>query len=155
MTLPTVQNQDRVILRDCTVLSLTGTGSGGTAIAFLGQAATVRITIRREFADVTAAADGYSSRRPTRWGDGSVEIAGFSQLAGSKFAALFAQGSSAVLQFSEATSGDTWQLICCISELDKELGLEATKDRLKLIQVGTPQYAAAGGTPANIPLETT
>jgi hypothetical protein len=155
MSLPTVLNQDRVILRDCTVLSLTGTGSDGAAIAFIGQAATVKISIRREFADVTAAADGFSSRRPTRWGDGVVEILGFSQLTGSKFAALFAQGSAAVLQFSEATVGDTWQLICCASELDKDMGLEATKDRLKLIQVGTPQYGTGGAAPSDIPLETT
>jgi hypothetical protein len=153
MTLPSVQNQDRVLLRDCTVLSLTGTGSGGAAVAFLGQTASVKISLRREFADVTAAADEFSSRRATRWGDGSVEISGFSQLAGSKFAALFSQGSTAVLQFTESSTGDVWQLICCASELDKVMGNEATKDRLKLIQVGTPQYAAAGGTPANISLE--
>ena len=149
----TVENQDRVLLRDCTILSLTGTGNSGSTIAFLGQASSVKISLRREYADVTAAADEFSSRRVIRWGDGTVEIAGFSQLTGSKFSALFAQGSTAVLQFVEAASGDVWQLICCTAELDKEIGMDATKDHLKLIQIGTPMWAAAGGTPANISLD--
>jgi hypothetical protein len=153
MTLATVQNLDRVVLLDCTILSLTGTTSGtGSTVAFLGQAASVRISLKREFADVTAAADGFSSRRATRWGDGAVEIAGFSQLAGSKFAALFAQGSYAILQFGESSTGDVWQLACCSSEYEKDLGLDATKDRIRLIQVGPPLYATAGGTPVAIPL---
>jgi hypothetical protein len=154
MKLPTVQNQDRVLLRDCTVLSITGTGSTtGATVAFLGQAAAVKINLKREFADVTAAADGFTSRRVIRWGEGAAEISGFSQLAGSKFAALFAQGGTAILQFAESSTGDVYQLICCAVELDKEMGLDATKDRIRLAQIGTPQYASSGGTPENIPLE--
>jgi len=153
MSFPTIQNQDRVLLRDCTILSLTGTGSDGVTVSFLGQASTVKITLRREFADVTAASDEFSSRRVTRWGDGAVEIAGFSQLAGSKFAALFVQGSLAVLQFTESSTGDVWQLACCVAEMDKDLGLDATKDRIRLIQIGAPLYAADGGSPTAITLE--
>jgi hypothetical protein len=146
-------NQDRVLLRDSQILQMSGTGANAVAINLLAQTASARISIRRLFADVTAAADQFSSRRVTRFGDGSVEIYGFSQLAGSKFAALFAQGSTAVLQFTEASTGDVWQLVCCLAEYDKDMGLEATKDRIKLIQVGVPFYAAAGGVPAALPLE--
>jgi hypothetical protein len=149
----TVQNQDRVLMRDSTILSLTGTGASGTTVAFLGQASSVKISLRREFADVTAAVDEFSSKRVTRWADGIVEVSGFSQLAGSKFSALFAQGSVAVLQFIESSTGDTWQLVCCAAELDKEIGSEATKDRLRLIQMGTPMYGPAGASPTIIALE--
>jgi hypothetical protein len=153
MSFPTVDNQDRAFLRDSTVCLMTGSNTGAATIALLGVIMSARINLKREFADVTAAADQFTSRRVTRWGEGFVDVVGFSQLTGSKFAALFAQGSTAFLQFTESSTGDVWQLVCCMAEFEKDLGLDATKDRLRLTIIGIPQYGAAGATPVNLSLE--
>lgn len=152
-----ITNQDHAIMRDVTVytvanLPAAGTAAG-TAVAYLAVIETIEISLKREYADTTGSADFGKSSRAVRWGEGSVRMAGFSQVAGSKFASLFAQGGHALLNFQEAATGDVYQLVCRCEELSKSLGKEATKDSLTLQQEGVPFYAPAAGILAAMVLE--
>ena|SRR6185312_7775150 len=152
-----ITNQDRRIMRDVTVMTLANLppagGAAGTPVAYLGVIETFELQLKREYTDTTASADLGTSGRAIRWGLGSVKLTGFSAATGSLFASLFVQGGHAILNFTEVASGDVYQLVCRCEDFQKALGKEANKDTLTFPQEGIPYYAAAGGTPAAIPLE--
>lgn len=137
------QNQDRRIMQDVTVLAV-DPDSGGV-ISVLGQIESVDITLKREFVDVTASADQGKSSRSVRWGDGSVKLTGFSAGTSSLFAQAFAAGSHGTFVFTEAASGDSYQLNVRMEDYSKSLGKDATKDTLTLTQEGVPQIGFSGG----------
>lgn len=152
-----ITGQDRPIMRDVTVLSCanapTGGGALGTALDFIAIIETVEINIKRAFGDTTSSTDRGSTRRATRWDFGSVKLTGFSSIAQSKFANLFSQGGHAQLLFTEASSGDKYQLMCSCEDFTKSLGKDATKDSLTLTVEGEPYYATGAGTLTAMALE--
>ena len=144
------------IARDVTVMSCTPaplSGTSGTAVDVTGVFESAEISLKREFADTTGAADIASTSRAVRWGKGSVKLTGFSRSTASKLAAIFAVGSHVIFLLTESATGDQWQLMCTCEDFSKSIGKEATKDTLSLSQEGVPYYAAGGGTLAAIPLE--
>lgn len=157
MALPSIANQGRPILKDCTIMTLSNLpaagGAAGTPIAYLGDVESVEFDVKREYVSTTASADPAESSRAVRWGKGSVKLTGFSAAVGSKFAAMFAQGGHALLQFTETATGESWAFNCTCESYSKSLGKEANKDSLTLGIEGVPFYAAGGGTPVALTLE--
>lgn len=156
--MPTVipANLDRPQMRDVTVLAIVpiAGSTAGTSVAVLGIAETVDFDLNRTYSDSTASADEGESSRAIRWGKGSVKITGFSSLGGSKLASIFAAGSHTNFMFTEATSADSYQLLCTNKQFSKSLGKsESTKDTLTLEQEGVPMFGAAGASVAEIPLD--
>lgn len=150
-----VINQDRAILKDVTVLGLvptTDANVAGTAVDYIGVIETVEIEMKREGTDVTGSHDDGMSSRAVRWGNGSVRLTGFSSITGSKFAKLFTQGSHCALQFTEASTGDSYQLLCFNETFSKSMGKDANKDTLSLKTEGVPWVGLAGATIAAVPL---
>ena len=154
--MPALVNQDRKILRDCTVMQLQYqpvSGVAPAAIAVLGQIETVEIRLKREYADVTAAADLGTSGRAVRWGLGSVSLSGFSASTSSLFSSIFAQGGHAIFLFTEGTGGDSYSLVCRMEEYGKSGGKEANKETLTLQVEGVPYLGPAGTAIAPMVLE--
>ena len=143
MTLPVIQNQDRHVGTDVTVLSITSS-SGAVVTNILGEFKKMELNLKKVFATVTAANDGFSSRRPVRWGEGSLSLEGYSQVTGSKFATLFNNASTATLQLQCASTGDLWQVQVTLDEYSTSIGDLETTDTVKLTQVGQPYYGANG-----------
>lgn len=141
-------NQDRRMMRDVTIFSLTIENEQGTPtpIDCIGIVHTVEIRLVREFVDVTAAGDIATTSRAIRWGRGSVRLSGFSTGTSSKFAGLYATGSHALLQFVESSGGDSYALLCGLQELAKSLGDSITRDSLTLSVEGVPYYQPGGAT---------
>lgn len=146
---------DRPQMRDVTVLAVIpiAGSTAGASVAVLGIAQTVDFELNRTFSDSTAAADIGESSRAIRWGKGSVKITGFSSLGGSKLASIFAAGSHTNFMFTEATSGDSYQLLCTNKQFSKSLGKDNTTDTLTLEQEGVPMFGAAGESVAEISLD--
>jgi hypothetical protein len=142
MPSPTIANQDRAILRDCTVLQLanlpTSGGGAGTPVNYLGVVETADLSIKREFADTTGSADTGTSSRAVRFGKGTAKITGFSAGTYSLFATLFAQGSHAILSFTEKASGDAYQVVCSCEDFDATMGKDANKHTISLGIEGVP-----------------
>ena len=156
MPVPALINQDRKVLKDCTVMSLQNqplVGVAPVALAVLGQIETLEFSIKREFADVTASADTGMSRRAVRFGLGNAKLSGFSAGTSSMFAVLFAEGGHATLLFTESVTGDSWSFLCTCEEYSKSLGKEANKDSLTLQIEGVPYYGPSAGALAPLVLE--
>ena len=135
-TAPIVGNQNTVLGVDAALLSIqnipAGGGSAPSAVSFLGSFETAELSLKRDFTDTTGAADGASSSRAVRWGKGSVRVSGFMRGAASSYAAIFASGSHAMLQFQDVATGDSYQVIVTLEGFSKSIGKEATKDSIEL-----------------------
>ena len=151
MTLPSILNEDRHVSTDVTVCSVTST-SGSVVSNVLGELKSVTINLKRVYANVTAMTDGFSSRRPVRWGEGSVDMEGFAQVNGSQFAGLFANGATATLQFQFSNTGDLWQLQVTNDEWSSKIAELETTDTIKMTQVGTPYRGTGGSAVSALPL---
>lgn len=155
---PAPLNPTRHLFKDVSVFSVSNfpyDGSIlGTATNFLGNVETAEITVKREKVDITGATDLGHSSRIARWSEGSLSITGYSNITGSIYAAIYAQGGHAILQLTEAAStGDIWELVVTCEEYKKSMGKDATKETITFPIEGIPYYGPAAASPTAMTLE--
>lgn len=142
MPSPPIPPVTTVIGRDCAVLSLQGIAAGaatGTPTNFLGSFEKVSLRIRREKVSIMGAADTADYSRATHFGGGTATLEGFMRGTASSYAAMFASGSHAMLQFQDIATGDAWQCVVFLGEFGKETGSKTpTKDTITLDIEGIP-----------------
>jgi hypothetical protein len=146
----------RTIFKDCTVLQcapVSISGSVGSPVSVLATAEDVEIMLKRVFVETTATFDDGESSRATRWGTGSVKISNIADTTKATLAGVFAASSHTLLQFTEAGTGESYQLYCKCEDLAKSMGKGANKDTITLGVEGVPLYAPPGGTLAIMNLD--